>query len=86
MTAPDKTVSLVFIRVRQLFGFGKDVTAKELCQFLISEYQTDISFLRNLFEKSSYGKISLTENDKKEVIAFYSELYKKFRKNKKNKI
>lgn len=85
-TAPDKTVSLVFIRVRQLFGFGKDVTAKELCQFLISEYQTDISFLRNLFEKSSYGKISLTKNDKKEVIAFYSELYKKFRKNKKNKI
>lgn len=80
---PDKTVSLVFIRVRQIFGFGKDVTAKELCQALINENQTDISLLKNLFEKSAYGKINLNENDKKEVISFYSELYKNFRKSKK---
>ncbi len=82
---PDKTVSLVFIRVRQIFGFGKDVTAKELCQTLYAEKQTDISILKNLFEKSAYGKISLSENDKKEVIALYSELYKNFRKSKKQK-
>jgi len=82
---PDKTVSLVFIRVRQIFGFGKDVTAKELCQTLNAEKQTDISTLKNLFEKSAYGKISLSENDKKEVIALYSELYKNFRKSKKQK-
>lgn len=79
-TDPDKTVSLVFLRVRQIFGFGKDVTAKELCQTLINEKQIDISLLRNLFEKSSYGKIRLTENDKKEVVDFYSELYRNFRK------
>ena len=80
---PDKTIALVFLRVRQIFGFGKDVTAKELCHTLNDEKQIDISLIRNLFEKSSYGKIRLTENDKKEVIDFYSELYRKFRKSQK---
>ncbi|MGN1036461.1 MAG: hypothetical protein ACI4PX_01670, partial [Ruminococcus sp.] len=59
------------------------VTAKELCHTLNDEKQIDISLIRNLFEKSSYGKIRLTENDKKEVIDFYSELYRKFRKSQK---
>lgn len=84
---PDKTAVLVFLRVRKLFGFGSDVTAEELCRILMAENQTDISMLKNLFEKSSYGKIHLSENDKKEVTDFYSELYRNFRKvKKKNKI
>lgn len=82
---PAGTVSLVFIRVRQLFGFGKDVTAKELCNTLISENQTDISALENLFEKSSYGNISPNEKDKEDVIKLYSDLYDKFKKSKKFK-
>lgn len=75
---PEKAVSLIFVRVRSLYGFGNDVTASELYEFLYNSHKTDISMVKNLFEKSAYGQIPLTENDKKEVIELYRNIYENF--------
>lgn len=84
-TTPEKATMLIFVRVREIFNYGKDVTAEELYQNLLLSNQADISVLKNLFEKSSYGKISLSENDKKNVIELYSDLYDKFKKSRKER-
>jgi len=82
---PEKTVSLIFLRVRQLCGFGKDVTVRELCQALESEIKTDLSPMKNLLEKSSYGRLAPDEKDKKDVIKLYSDLYLNLKDSKKIK-
>ncbi len=84
-TTPEMATMLIFVRVREIFKYGKDVTAEELYQNLLLSNQADISLLKNLFEKSSYGKIKLSENDKKKVIELYSDLYDKFKKSRKER-
>lgn len=82
---PDKAVAAVMHRLCRLYGIPATNTAGEASELIAAASGADISAARELFSKSAYGGIPMTEADRDKAMADYLAAYEALRESKKKK-
>lgn len=80
-----KTASEAMYRICRLYKIGAENTSDEVKKKVQSSAGADISALSELFDKSVYGEIVLTEKDKEKILEDYTNAYIALREKKRKK-
>lgn len=83
--SPGKTASEAMYRICRLYKIGAENTSDEVKKKVQSSAGADISALSELFDKSVYGEIVLTEKDKEKILEDYTNAYIALREKKRKK-
>ena len=79
---PDKAVTAVMHRLCKLYGIDSTNTAGEAAQLIAETSGADISAVKELFSKSEYGGIPLSEADRDKAMADYLSAYEALKESK----
>ena len=82
---PDKAVAAVMHRLCRLYGIPATNTAGEAAEIIAAASGADISATRELFGKSAYGGLPMTEADRDKAMADYLAAYEALKESKKKK-
>ena len=82
---PDETSAAVMHRICRLCGIGSASTSNEAVQKVLQSAGVDISELAEMFDKSTYGGISLNEEEKAALLADYIKVYDALKEKKKTR-
>ncbi|SEK58533.1 Transglutaminase-like enzyme, putative cysteine protease [Ruminococcus sp. YRD2003] len=82
---PDKAVAAVMHRLCKLYGIDATNTAGEAAQLIAETSGADISAVKELFSKSAYGSIPMSEADRDKAMADYLAAYEALKESKRKK-
>ena len=84
-TKPDEAVILIVQRIRKLCKISPTQTSNEASNEIFIAINIDISEVINLFDSVIYGRLDLTEDNKKTAFDCYISVYERLREIKKSK-
>lgn len=71
---PEKSVELIFIRIRELLELDKSKTSAETGEYIREVYGLDSDRVVEIFDSIIYGGESAGENIKRDALEFYTKL------------
>lgn len=83
--APDKSIRLIVKRLKSIYSVSNSETAFELADKIYAEDKLDMSVIAEYFNKSVYGNIPISIEEKNSAIALYTKLWRLRKVNKKIK-
>lgn len=69
-------------RISRLSGTDTGYTSKETADFVAAEWNADIYYTAELFDRAVYGEAVLNDTDKEKAMASYTEAYEAYKEKK----
>lgn len=80
--SPNIAVIAVMHRISRLSGTDTGYTSKETADFVAAEWNADIYYTAELFDRAVYGEAVLNDTDKEKAMASYTEAYEAYKEKK----
>ncbi|MDE6835088.1 MAG: hypothetical protein K2J39_12710 [Ruminococcus sp.] len=83
--SPNEAVTAVMHRISKLSGTDTGYTSNEVAEWVLTEWNTDIHNIAQLFDRSVYGEAILNDTDKETAMNTYIAVYEARKEHKKNR-